>query len=154
MGKPNEISTSQIDEDSRFVGILLPMSNSGHGYFAPSKTTREAAFTNLKNLVMTIKGERKMQPSFGCDIHYLIFEPNVGEINVLIEASIKDAVKEWLPYIKIEGVKVDSSNADIDNNNVRVSVKYSITMLADSLDELTFISTSGAILAEKDHPEL
>ena len=48
MPDPNQTSFNPIDEDDRFVGILLPMSNSGQGYFAPTKTTREAAFTNLK----------------------------------------------------------------------------------------------------------
>jgi hypothetical protein len=61
---PNQTQFNPIDEDERFVGILLPMSNSGFGYFAPTKTTREAAFTNLKNLIMTMKGERPMQPDF------------------------------------------------------------------------------------------
>ena len=147
---PRETTINPIDEDSRFVGVLLPMSNSGYGFFAPSKTTREAALTNLKNLIMTIKGERPMQPTFGCDIHQWVFEPNAGDISIGVESSIKEAVEEWLPYVKIESVKVDSSNADIDNNNLRVSVKYSITMMADTLEELTFITRGGTVLAADD----
>jgi phage baseplate assembly protein W len=144
---PNETQFNPIDEDERFVGILLPMSNSNFGYFAPSKTTREAAFTNLKNLIMTIKGERPMQPEFGCDIHLAIFEPIGEDLNVRIGGAIRDAVAEWLPYIIVEDVIVNTTNADKDNNRIRITLKYSIGLMAQSLDELTFISAGGTIIS-------
>ena len=146
---PNETHVNPIDEDERFVGILLPMSNSNFGYFAPSKTTREAAFTNLKNLIMTMKGERPLQPEFGCDIHKAIFEPisSAGDIQTMIDGSIRDAIAEWLPYIIVEDIVVNMEDADIDNNRVRVTLKFSVSLMANSLDELTFISTGGIILA-------
>jgi len=146
---PNETHVNPIDEDERFVGILLPLTNSNFGYFAPAKTTKEAAFTNLKNLIMTMKGERPLQPEFGCDIHKAIFEPisSAGDIQTMIDGSIRDAIAEWLPYIIVEDIVVNMEDADIDNNRVRVTLKFSVSLMANSLDELTFISTGGIILA-------
>ena len=144
---PNETPFNPIDEDDRFVGILLPMSNSNFGYFAPTKTTREAAFTNLKNLIMTMKGERPMQPEFGCDIHMAIFDPIGEDLNIRIDGAIRDAIAEWLPYIVVEDVVVNTTNADKDNNRIRVTLKYSISLMAHSLDELTFVSAGGTIIS-------
>ena len=144
---PNETPFNPIDEDDRFVGILLPMSNSNFGYFAPTKTTREAAFTNLKNLIMTMKGERPMQPEFGCDIHMAIFDPIGEDLNIRIDGAIRDSIAEWLPYIVVEDVVVNTTNADKDNNRIRVTLKYSISLMAHSLDELTFVSAGGTIIS-------
>jgi len=144
---PNQTQFNPIDEDDRFVGILLPMSNSGFGYFAPTKTTRAAAFTNLKNLIMTMKGERPMQPEFGCDIHRVIFDPITDDIKPLIDGSLRDAIAEWLPYIVVHDVIVNMEDADVDNNKIRVTLKFSVSILAHSLEELTFISSGGVIIA-------
>ena len=150
MPDPNQTTFNPIDEDDRFVGILLPMSNSGQGYFAPTKTTREAAFTNLKNLIMTMKGERPMQPEFGCDINKCIFDPIGEDINIRIDGAIRDAIDEWLPYIVVEDVIVNTTNADKDNNRIRITLKYSISLMAHSLEELTFESAGGSIIAANE----
>ena len=150
MPDPNQTTFNPIDEDDRFVGILLPMSNSGQGYFAPTKTTREAAFTNLKILIMTMKGERPMQPEFGCDIHKCIFDPIGEDINIRIDGAIRDAIDEWLPYIVVEDVIVNTTNADKDNNRIRITLKYSISLMAHSLEELTFESAGGTIIAANE----
>ena len=150
MPDPNQTTFNPIDEDDRFVGILLPMSNSGQGYFAPTKTTREAAFTNLKNLIMTMKGERPMQPEFGCDIHKCVFDPIGEDINIRIDGAIRDAIDEWLPYIVVEDVIVNTTNADKDNNRIRITLKYLISLMAHSLEELTFESAGGTIIAANE----
>ena len=148
MPNPNETSVNPIDEDERFVGVNLPLTNSRFGYFAPTQTTRDAALTNLKNLILTMKKERPMQPTFGCDIHSLIFEPIGKDMVMLVDSALRDAIAEWLPYITVEKVLVNLDNADIDNNNIRVTLKYSISMMADSLDELTFSTVGGTLVEE------
>ena len=150
MPSPNETSVNPIDEDERFVGIRLPLTNSRFGYFAPTKTTRAAAFTNLKNLIMTMKGERPMQPEFGCDIHSCIFDPIGEDLDVRVDGAIRDAIAEWLPYIVVEDVVVNTANADKDNNKIRITLKYSISLMANSLDELTFTSAGGTVIAAEE----
>ena len=61
--------------DDVFVGIKLPFRFGTTGFFNQSKTVKEQAFSNLKNLILTIKGERVGQPEFGCDVHRIVFEP-------------------------------------------------------------------------------
>ena len=82
---------------------------------------------NLVNLILTKKGEREMQPDFGCDIHNLIFEQIVEEsIATDIENSILDAVNIWLPYINVDNIIFDYDDNDIDTNRITLEVQFSL----------------------------
>ena len=70
--------------DNSEQAILLPLNKSakgkapssnyatnpstGKGVFESSYTTQQAVISNLKNLILTTKGERYMQPEFGTSI--------------------------------------------------------------------------------------
>jgi hypothetical protein len=45
---------------------------------------------------------------------------------------------------------VNTTNADKDNNKIRITLKYSVSLMANSLDELTFISAGGTIIAAEE----
>jgi len=72
---------------------------------------------------MTIKGERPMQPNFGTDLHKLLFEPNTQELRPKLEHTIKDAVKNWLPYIAISMIEITSK---IDLYQVFIKITYQV----------------------------
>ena len=46
---------------------------------------------NLKNLILTIKGERVGQPEFGCVVHRIVFEPITETTGESIEEAVRDA---------------------------------------------------------------
>jgi len=86
---------------------------------------------------LTAKGERLGQPTFGCDIQTLIFEPISETSADSIEESVRDAVSNWLPYITIQNVFVTFEGQD--NNRIRLQIEYSVTIdEPDSLDTITF----------------
>ena len=78
------------------IGILLPFNNSsnarpdtlnyasgsisGKQLFGQSYSTEEQVISNLKNLLLTRKGERVMQPLFGTDIFDKLFENNTLDL--------------------------------------------------------------------------
>ena len=53
------------------IGVMLPLG--GAPIFKSSYTTEEQAISNLKNLILTRKGERPFQPLFGTDVYSLLF---------------------------------------------------------------------------------
>jgi hypothetical protein len=57
---------------NKAVGVMLPLG--GSPMFKSSYTTEQQAISNLKNLLLTTKGERPFQPLFGSDIYSLLFE--------------------------------------------------------------------------------
>ncbi len=104
------------------VGVKLPFG--GAGIFQLSYTTEEQAISNLKNLVLTRKGERPFQPLFGTDVYSLLFEQMGGFIEDNLKSSIKEDINFWLPYILLSDVIVD---ANPDYNRVNRSLNFTVT---------------------------
>ena len=64
------MATLKFDEQKDvFIGVKLPIQNGQQGYFDSSLTTIDQVKTNIRNLLLTIKGERLMHPEFGTDIN-------------------------------------------------------------------------------------
>jgi len=122
------VNVNDLTENSyKVLGIGINRSSNSNGIFATNHTTLNQAKDNLKNLILTRKGERLQNPNFGCDIHNLLFEQiNEETIGTKIESSILDAVGTWLPYLNIEQIVFDYNDNDIDTNKISVDVKFSL----------------------------
>jgi uncharacterized protein len=115
------------ENDYKSLGIGFGRKSNSNGIFAVNYTTLTQAKDNLVNLILTKKGEREMQPDFGCDIHNLIFEQIVEDsIANDIENSILDAVNIWLPYINVDNIIFDYDDNDIDANRITLEVQFSL----------------------------
>jgi phage baseplate assembly protein W len=122
------VSTKDLTSNSyKSLGIGINRCSDSNGIFATNYTTIKQTRDNLINLIMTRKGERVMQPDFGCDIHRLIFEPIYGEdIKDRVIDTIEDAVAMWMPFVSINDIQFPFDDADIDNNKINVSIKFSL----------------------------
>ena len=120
------------------VGITLPIQRGSDGYFAQSFKTFDQIRSNLKNLLLTKKGERILQPEFGSGLHDLLFNPATEKFEEDLENTINDAVAKWLPYVIVEDINIDISKEQTDNNQAKVSLKF--RQEGDqTLDTLTFL---------------
>jgi phage baseplate assembly protein W len=109
------------------LGLGINRNSDSNGIFAVNYTTLTQAKDNLRNLILTKKGERVQQPEFGCDIWLLVFEQIDGEnLENRIESSILDAVQSWIPNININQIIFDYDNNDIDNNRIALDIKFSL----------------------------
>ena len=125
LGKVNV--TDLAENDYKILGIGINKRSSVGGIFAVNYTTLTQAKDNLKNLILTRKGERIMNPTFGCDIYKVLFEQmDGGLIESKIESTILDAVSNWLPYLNIDEIIFDYDNNDIDNNRINIELKFSL----------------------------
>jgi len=125
LGKVNVVDLTE--NDYKILGIGINRTSSSGGAFAVNYTTLNQAKDSLVNLILTRKGERLMQPEFGCDIWRILFEPIInGQIEQRIEASILDAVEMWLPYLNIDEIIFDYDENDIDNNTISLDLKFSL----------------------------
>ena len=120
------------------VGITLPIQRGDDGYFRQSFKTFDQVRSNLKNLLLTKRGERILQPDFGSGLHDLLFNPATEKFEEDLENTINDAVAQWLPYIIVEDINIDISKEMRDNNQAKVSLKF--RQEGDqTLDTLTFL---------------
>ena len=115
------------ENDYKVLGIGINKTSDSNGIFSVNYTTLTQAKDNLKNLILTHKGERTMNPEFGCDIWKLLFEPIIEEeIDKQIENTIVDAVSIWLPYLNIDTIVFDYDENDIDNHRIALDIKFSL----------------------------
>ena len=120
------------------VGITLPIQRGEDGYFRQSFKTFDQVRSNLKNLLLTKKGERIFQPDFGSGLHDLLFNPATEKFEEDLESTINDAVTKWLPYVIVEDINIDITKEMTDNNQAKVSLKFKQEG-DQTLDTLTFL---------------
>jgi phage baseplate assembly protein W len=123
LGKVNV--TDLVDNNYKVLGIGINRSSDSNGIFAVNYTTLAQAKDNLINLILTKKGERLMQPEFGCDVWKVLFEPMM-DIEMALENSITSAVSIWLPYLNINEIIFDYDDNDTDNNRIALDIKFSL----------------------------
>ena len=114
-------------------GITLPVQRGNSGYFNQAFSSFEQA----KNLLLTRKGERLFQPNFGTGLHELLFEQLDNKLEAQLESTITDSVNFWLPYIDIEQIDVQMTDAMKDLNTAEMSLKFSVSGQPE-LQEITF----------------
>ena len=131
------MSVREIDRnDDVFVGVEFPLDHNLTGFFRQSKTIPQQVKSNIKNLLLTSKGERVFQPNFGCDLKNILFEQIDTQSLDEVDESIREALSTWLPYVNVNDLIIvqDESNP----NEITISLEYSTTLQPDALDNITF----------------
>lgn len=104
------------------VAIGIPFPLGGTPIFTSTFTTQDQAMSNLKNLLLTRKGERPLQPLFGTDIPSLLFENITQELLDELKSGVARDIKFWLPYINMKEIVVENL---ADENRVNISFSFS-----------------------------
>lgn len=107
------------------IGITLPI-QIGNTAFNQSFTTIEQTKSNIKNLLLTKKYERLMQPNLGSGMQELLFEINDEDLAQKIEDTINSSIETWLPFVTIEDISIEQTNELKDSNQVNVSLRFRI----------------------------
>ena len=126
------------DRDSNVsIGIDLPFHREigPSGWFASTKTTVEAVKNNIRNLLLTNRGERVFQPLIGLNLRQFLFEQLTPEVIFEIQNDIRDTMKLWLPFVNIENIIVNEDTTT--PNTIQVKVDFSIQQVPNSLDSIT-----------------
>lgn len=118
------VKDTQEELDNHAYGFQYP--TNGGTLFQPTYTSYEAAKTNLRNLLLTAKGERVMQPEFGTGLHSLLFEQMGDDFEDRLVDTITESVNFWLPYINIDEINVELTDEMKDKNQVGMNIKFSV----------------------------
>ena len=109
--------------ESYAYGITLPI-QIGNTAFNQAFTSYEQIKSNIKNVLLTKKLERIMNPDFGSGLEELLFEQNDEVLISDIEDTITETVEKWLPYVSIESVNARATNRQKDRNEIYVSITF------------------------------
>ena len=107
----------------KYIGITLPITNGNTGMFAQSTSTIQQIKSNYKNLILTKKGERLMQPDFGTDLHRILFENITEDTLDNARLTVVQATERWMPFLEI--IKFELQNPVNGNpHRININVTY------------------------------
>lgn len=106
------------------IGVGLPL-NSSVGGFKLNYLTEDQIHTNFKNLILTMKGERLMHPTFGSGLYGILYEPAIeSNITDLAFDTVSESIREWMPFITLKDISVS-----FDNNTAKILISYEVPEL-------------------------
>ena len=126
------------------IGVMLPFGKI-NGLFSQSYTTEEQSISNLKNLLLTRKGERLFQPDFGSDVYSLLFENISSDLPDILSESIREDINFWLPYIIIDDIVVDVIE---DRNYVKIELSFKVTEQGANRTIVLLVDSAGTTTIE------
>ena len=106
-------------------GLKLPLQMGTNTFFTNYDMVNQLK-SNVTLLLRTQQGERPMHPTFGTQLHKLLFEPNDETLEPKIYDAINNAVRFWLPQLSISNIEIDQSNEMKDKNQVGVKVSFNV----------------------------
>ena len=125
-----------VDRDENiFIGLDLPIhrSNGVEGYFASTTTTIEAVKNNIRNLLLTEKGERVMQPGIGLSLKRFLFEPVTDDLLLEVQNNIAENLSFWLPFVSIIKLIVDmDEDYDIGKSKMKIDITFAVNRNMDT----------------------
>jgi phage baseplate assembly protein W len=92
-------------------------------------TDINAVKRSIKNLVVTNKNERLLNPRIGAGLLSLLFEPMGPIVTLDIKESIADTLREFEP--RIEKLNIDVT-PDYDNNQYYVTIVFTMAAVPDT----------------------
>tara|TARA_Y100001937_G_C6990152_1_gene271705 strand:- start:160 stop:603 length:444 start_codon:yes stop_codon:yes gene_type:complete len=125
------------------IGLGIDLSFGNPGIFKTLFTTNDQARANIRNLLLTRKGERYNQPNFGTNLLNVVFQPSNDDTKELISTEISSALSFWLPYIVVENLEI--LNVDDDPSllhTIKITLKYSVDGF--TTDKITIIANEDS----------
>lgn len=120
------------------LGISINFSK--NGVFETLTSSDQQGIANLKNLILTFPGERYANPTFGCNLKKIVFEPNTMIVKEQIQTTIETAIANFTPYINIQNIEIITSE---DDPTFEHYIKITLTFTVDQSAFVQSITITG-----------
>lgn len=134
------------DSIKKPIGIVLPLKpkkNSNETLFEMTYDVNDQIKTNLKNLLLTSKGEVLCSPDFGTNLNQLYNATDVDDIEELAMEEIKATVKKYLPFVELSNFSSQRIEATQDKSGYyELKIEYSVAGISDLNELILKINTS------------
>lgn len=116
------------------ISVSLPITRDRQDGFELLKDYNDVATQNLKMLVLTMPGERIMDPEFGVGARRFLFEQMTEETFERFKSLLLQQQEKYLPYITIQDVKFSSAltNKNVQENTLGIQIIYYNNILKTS----------------------
>ncbi len=113
---------TNVTNDIIGTGWSFPPRPDSRGGIALSRQEADIE-ESIRVILGTGKGERRMRPNFGCDIHTLTFAPNTVSTWGLAAHYVEDALGWWEPRIEVTQVVPEPSPEDPARLNISINYR-------------------------------
>ena len=125
------------------INLKFPLRSYRQGFFEMNNTTNAAIKENIKTLLLTVKGERVVQPNIGTNIPTLmgqLFEPmKPREMEAIIGAEITTALEIWMPEVTMTSINIYTQDTvpfgtALNPNDILVRMEYEYSGIPDMVE--------------------
>lgn len=120
------------------ISPRLPLNREKVYGYGMNSTIKDVVSQNLTNLIMTIPGERIMDPDFGVGLRKYLFEPVGTLVSAHIEGKIREQVSKYMGFLNINNILISDSREI--SNLIHMSIDYTIIPL-NLKDQITLETT-------------
>jgi phage baseplate assembly protein W len=121
---------------NKSINIDFPFRDSKEGFFIKLNTEDSKAIkADLLHLILTNKGERLYLPEFGTNLRSYLFNQYDGITEEEIKSEISEAVKKYLPNLKINSVIIEEA----PQNQYGAVVRLDYTITEDVFESRDFV---------------
>jgi phage baseplate assembly protein W len=111
-----------IDVGSRVaIGVSLPFNVPQ--VFTQTYTTQEQIKSNIINYILTDRGERVFNPTFGSNIRTSVFENITPNLLQNLQITLQDDLKMNFPSVNFYKIEI---TPDYDRNIINIAIYYSV----------------------------
>lgn len=151
-----EYKAKTLDSPLKPIGIKIPLergTSKKETLFKMHYDILDQIEDNLKNLIMTQKGERLGFPDYGTSLREIYSNNTLeeNEIADLASEEVREAVQKFMPSLRL--VKFYSSRASIDNKKENASNEKGLE-LARELNTSLDIENSDIVMINKNNENI
>lgn len=131
--KNKEYKNSINDSILKPIGINMPLrprSNISDSLFEMTYSVRDQIKVNLKNLILTRKGEYLCSPDFGTNIIDIYNSTEIESVEDIAMENISNAVSKYFPYLSLDNFssqKILETNTHPSYFEIKIDYTISIT---------------------------
>lgn len=112
---------------AKLVGFAFPTKGEEGGYFSKSYNTSLVA-NNIRQLILTEKGERVMQPDFGIRLRSRLFQPLDSVLTQGLSSDIRTALATYLPIVQIVSLTVEEDTRHSAGDLGRLIIRLAFSL--------------------------
>jgi phage baseplate assembly protein W len=111
-----------IDVGSRVaIGVSLPFNTPQ--VFTQTYTTQDQIKSNIINYILTDRGERVFNPTFGSNIRASVFENITPNLLQNLQITLQDDLKMNFPSVNFYKIEI---TPNYDTNVINIAIYYSV----------------------------
>lgn len=96
----------------------------------------DAVKESIKNLILTDRGERLMQPYLGGNVTAMLFENLTPSVLKMIQDQVETTINLYEPRAELQNVSVTSN---IDDNTVKVTITFYVKNVQQPIELDVFL---------------